>query len=170
MEELLAYRLEGWPVQFKEVRVAAGKYGDLAACREMHAAGDRAFEGTNPVIGGDARQIPDLVASERRHLDPTRARLQALKHLPQHLLGDGRRRQAGDHAIDLVAERARRIGPPGSSPDMRLRPRAVAVIDRELEAATQETRGEVASEISEPDEAVAHRAHRQRTRIPAAGS
>ncbi len=117
--------------------------------REMHPASDRAFERAHALLGGDLRQTDDLVTPERRHLDPARAGLKGLQHLLQHRFRDGRRREAGDHAIGLGAERARRaVAQRAPALISGSADTAIDVVDRKLEAVAQQTCGQMASEIA----------------------
>ncbi len=135
---------------------AANKHGDLAGCGAMHAAGHGAGQGTNAAGRGAACESLDFREVIGAHLDPSAA----ATHDGQGLVEDrGRgtgRRQTSDEGIAHASEiqNGRHPGRPGL--ERRLCGGPIEVEDAELEAPARKVRREVAAQMTQSDEAVAH--------------
>ena len=160
VDDLAAHRLQAGWWRAEQRLVAADEHGDLAGRGPVHAAGDRA----PPAWRCRARAAR---AAKRRissgplvlisiQVAPCRHRRQQLRRAPPRVaLGEGRQ--------VMTASTAAAPAPPGSPPSAapaasrRLGARRVEVVDGDGEAGADQARGEVAAEMAEADEAVAHR-------------
>ena len=159
VEDLAAHGFERGPMRLEHGLFAADQDRDLALRREVHPARHRTLEGRHALPGGERRDALDLALIGGAHLDPGAAAAQTLQHAVrprQHGVRRRRRRQAGDHAVDLLGERPRRIRPDAARVEQRLRRIAVQVVHHHLETGATQARREMFAEIAEADVPVLH--------------
>jgi len=156
VNDLVADRLEDRGEAGGEILVTTGEDGDLAAGCQMHAAGDRGFEGLDASGLGVGSHGANVVGSQGRELDPDGTLGQGFEQLGQDRARGIRRGQAGEHGIAVARQLARAFRAMRPESEMPVGAAHVPVVDDEVEAGPGEVGGEMATEFAEADEAETH--------------